>query len=81
MWTKLKFFLEEAKVKLEDVHSIKMVGCVVRTPIIQNIIKEVFGKAKTLLPDEAINYFLLWIALILMLEIMNLNILIFKVLF
>jgi molecular chaperone DnaK (HSP70) len=36
--------LEEAKVKLEDVHSIEMVGCAVRTPIIQNIIKEVFGK-------------------------------------
>ena len=53
----LKSLLEEAKVKLEDVHSIEMVGCAVRTPIIQNIIKEVFGKeiSKTLLPDEAIS--------------------------
>ena len=53
----LKHLTEEAKINLDKVHSIEMVGCAVRTPIIQNIIKEVFGKeiSKTLLPDECLS--------------------------
>jgi molecular chaperone DnaK (HSP70) len=53
----IKDLLENTKIKLEDIHSIEMVGCAVRTPIIQEIIKDVFKKevSKTLLPDECIS--------------------------
>ena len=46
----------EAKIKLDQIHSVEMVGDAVRTPIIQQIIKEEFGKdlSKTLAPDECI---------------------------
>ena len=47
----------EAKYSLQDLHSIEMVGDAVRTPIVQKVIKDVFGKdiSKTLIPDECIS--------------------------
>lgn len=47
--------LENSKLKIEQIHSVEMVGDAVRTPIIQTIIKEVFNKdvSKTLAPDES----------------------------
>ena len=48
---------DEGKVDLNDLHSVEMVGDAVRTPIIQKVIKDVFGKdlSKTLIPDECIS--------------------------
>ena len=47
----------ETKLSLADLHSVEMVGDAVRTPIVQSIIKDVFGKemSKTLIPDECIS--------------------------
>ena len=41
---------------MTDLHSVEMAGDAVRTPIVQQIVKEVFGLeiSKTLLPDECI---------------------------
>lgn len=41
---------------MKELHSVEMVGDAVRTPIIQQIIKDFFGfdVSKTLAPDEAI---------------------------
>jgi molecular chaperone DnaK (HSP70) len=48
--------LAEAKFQLPDLHSVEMVGDAVRTPIIQQIVKDVFGLelSKTLMPDETL---------------------------
>jgi molecular chaperone DnaK (HSP70) len=48
--------IAEGKFQLADLHSVEMVGDAVRTPIIQQIVKEVFGLelSKTLMPDEAL---------------------------
>jgi molecular chaperone DnaK (HSP70) len=48
--------IAEGKFQLADLHSVEMVGDAVRTPIIQHIVKEVFGLelSKTLMPDEAL---------------------------
>jgi heat shock protein 4 len=45
---------KDAKMSLKDLHSIEMVGDAVRTPCIQNAIKETFGMelGKSLMPDE-----------------------------
>jgi heat shock protein 4 len=52
----LQKFEKETKIKIKNIHSIEMVGDTVRTPIISDIIKKVFGKeiSKTLVPDECI---------------------------
>ena len=41
---------------MSDLHSVEMVGDAVRTPIIQQIVKEVYGIeiSKTLMPDETL---------------------------
>ena len=48
---------EEAKMSISELHSVEMVGDAVRTPIVQKVIKDVFGKdiSKTLIPDECIS--------------------------
>ena len=53
----LKKAKEEGKIDINDLHSVEMVGDAVRTPIIQKVIKDVFGKdiSKTLIPDECIS--------------------------
>ena len=52
----IKKFEEQTKMKIQDIHSIEMVGDTVRTPIILDTIKKVMGKevSKTLVPDECI---------------------------
>ena len=49
-------FEKDTKLKVENIHSIEMVGDTVRTPIILESIKKVMGKevSKTLVPDECI---------------------------
>lgn len=46
----------ESKLKPEEIHSVEMVGDVVRTPLVQQAVKEIFGQevSKTLAPDESI---------------------------
>lgn len=48
---------DEAKMNMSELHSVEMVGDAVRTPIVQKVIKDVFGKdlSKTLIPDECIS--------------------------
>ena len=48
---------EEAKMNVSELHSVEMVGDAVRTPIVQKVIKDIFGKdlSKTLIPDECIS--------------------------
>lgn len=48
--------LFDAKLKIEEIHSVEMVGDAVRIPIVQQVISEVFNKevSKTLAPDESI---------------------------
>ena len=45
-----------AKLNIKELHSIEMVGDAIRTPILQQIIKDVFNLevSKTLAPDEAV---------------------------
>ena len=52
----IKKFEEETKIKIDNIHSIEMVGDTVRTPIILEAIKNAFKKevSKTLVPDECI---------------------------
>lgn len=47
---------EEAKISLADLHSVEMVGDAIRTPILQTIVKDIFGLelSKTLFPDECL---------------------------
>ena len=54
--TAIQKFEKEQKMKIGNIHSIEMVGDTVRTPIILDTIKKVFGKeiSKTLVPDECI---------------------------
>jgi molecular chaperone DnaK (HSP70) len=44
------------EINLKELHSVEMVGDAVRTPIIQQLIKDYFGLevSKTLAPDETI---------------------------
>jgi molecular chaperone DnaK (HSP70) len=41
---------------MNDLHSVEMVGDAVRTPIIQQTVKDIYGMevSKTLMPDETI---------------------------
>ena len=52
----LKKLTEEAGVKIEEIHSVEMCGDTVRTPVVHEIVKDVFKKdvSKTLVPDECI---------------------------
>ena len=49
--------LADSKMTIDKIHSVEMVGDAVRTPIIQDAIKEIFNKelSKTLAPDESIS--------------------------
>jgi molecular chaperone DnaK (HSP70) len=46
----------EGKFNIADLHSVEMVGDAVRTPIVQQIVKDIFGLelSKTLMPDETL---------------------------
>jgi heat shock protein 4 len=48
--------LAEAKIELSDIHSVEMVGDAIRTPILQDAIKDVYKMeiSKTLAPDECL---------------------------
>jgi len=52
----VKYIIKIIELSLADIHSVEMVGDAIRTPILQQIIKETFGLdlSKTLLPDECI---------------------------
>ena len=52
-----KEFLEKSRINLNDIHSIEMVSNTLRTPVLKNIIKKIFGRelSTTLIPDEIIS--------------------------
>jgi len=48
--------IKNLELNISDLHSVEMVGDAVRTPVIQQVIKDVFGMelGKSLMPDECI---------------------------
>jgi len=52
----VNYIIKIIEFSVSDIHSVEMVGDAIRTPILQQIIKETFGLdlSKTLLPDECI---------------------------